>query len=185
MQNHRKQGGLAAVLLLTVIVPALTAQPVASFSHTPAAGVAPLPARFLDHSTGNITTWAWTFGDGATSALQNPLHIYTTVGRYSVSLTVSGPGGSNTLTLPSAIAVSDPPPVAAFTASTTNGVLPLPVTFTDLLAGGPVFNRLWTFGDGATSSLLNPTHTYTVAGTYDVTLTVTGPGGQICHPPNL
>lgn len=55
-------------------------------------------ARFQDRSTGNVTSWLWDFGDGATSIEQNPIHVYTEIGSYTVRLTVSGPGGQDTET---------------------------------------------------------------------------------------
>ena len=70
----------------------------ANFSANPRSGVAPLSVNFTDESTGTITSWNWNFGDGSNSAMQNPLHTYTNEGQYSVSLTVSGPDGSDTET---------------------------------------------------------------------------------------
>jgi plastocyanin len=67
-------------------------------------------------------------------------------------------------------------PVADFSASVTNGDIPLAVQFTDKSTGS-VTNRSWAFGDGQNSSQTSPQHTYTQAGTYTVSLTVTGPGG--------
>jgi PKD repeat protein len=69
-----------------------------------------------------------------------------------------------------------PVPVADFAANVTAGAAALTVNFTDS-STGPITNRSWTFGDGATSNLTNPAHTYTNAGVYTVKLTVTGPGG--------
>jgi len=70
------------------------------------------------------------------------------------------------------------PPVANFSATPTNGVLPLTVTFTDSSTGA-VTNWFWNFGDGATGNITttNILHTYTNAGVYSVTETVTGPNG--------
>jgi PKD repeat protein len=53
------------------------AAPVANFSGSPTSGVAPLNVNFSDASSGTITSWAWTFGDGGTSSAQNPGHAYT------------------------------------------------------------------------------------------------------------
>ena len=53
---------------------------------------------FTDTSTGPITSWDWTFGDGVTSTSQSPSHSYSNSGTYTVSLTVTGPGGSDTAT---------------------------------------------------------------------------------------
>jgi PKD repeat protein len=71
--------------------------PVANFSASPTSGTAPLTVNFTSTSTGSITTYAWNFGDGGTSSLQNPAHVFNTAGVYGVSLTATGPGGSNTI----------------------------------------------------------------------------------------
>ena len=70
--------------------------PVAAFNAKPLNIQAPLPVDFTNLSTGSITSWSWNFGDGATSTVQNPSHTYDVPGTYSVSLTVTGPGGSDT-----------------------------------------------------------------------------------------
>jgi PKD repeat protein len=163
---------------ITVTVPA----PVAQFSGTPLTGPAALDVTFTDASTGTISTWSWDFGDNtAPSALQDPSHTYAAEGLYTVSLTVTGPGGSNTNTKPNYISVGAAPPaapVAGFSADNTTGVAPLGVQFTDTSTGGPVSTWSWDFGDNTTSTLQDPTHTYSTPGTYDVTLAVTGPGGS-------
>ena len=66
-----------------------------------------VPVVFTDASTGDITSWDWTFGDGNTSAQQSPSHSYASVGSYTVSLTVSGPGGTDTETKNAYITVSN------------------------------------------------------------------------------
>ncbi|MDY6951351.1 MAG: C1 family peptidase [Thermodesulfobacteriota bacterium] len=70
----------------------------ADFSATPTRGVAPLTVDFTDQSTGDISSWFWVFGDGATSVLQNPTHTYNDTRAYAVSLTVTGPDGDDTET---------------------------------------------------------------------------------------
>ncbi|MBK8816451.1 MAG: PKD domain-containing protein [Methylococcaceae bacterium] len=79
---------------ITVAAPS----PVANFSATPKTGNAPLSVGFSDTSTGTINTRLWNFGDGTTSASANPNHIYNTAGLYNISLTVTGPNGTNTKT---------------------------------------------------------------------------------------
>ena len=74
------------------------AAPVANFTANTTTGLIPLTIGFTSTSTGSITSWAWTFGDGGTSTAQNPSHTYTTAGTYTVKLTVTGSGGSNTVT---------------------------------------------------------------------------------------
>jgi PKD repeat protein len=70
-----------------------------------------------------------------------------------------------------------PPPLASFTATPTNGIEPVMVTFSDT-SSGPITTRFWNFGDGGTTNVTTNVlvHTYS-AGSYDVTLVVTGPGG--------
>jgi len=79
--------------------------PIADFSAEPTAGVAPLAVEFTDKSTGDITSCSWDFGDGSTSDEENPSHTYSTAGIYTVSLDVSGPGGTDTETKESFITV--------------------------------------------------------------------------------
>jgi len=63
------------------------------FSATPTMGPTPLEVRFSDETPGDIDTWSWDFGDGGTSSEQNPTHVYTLPGPFTVSLIVSGPSG--------------------------------------------------------------------------------------------
>lgn len=154
------------------------APPVADFSASPTSGTAPLTVNFTNLSTGTISTYAWSFGDGGTSSLKNPSHTYG-AGTYTVSLTVTGPAGSDTKTRTDYITVSPPPPpapVADFSASPTSGVVPLTVQFTDK-SSGTITGWSWDFGDGSTSTQRNPRHTYTTVDTFTVILTVGGPGG--------
>ncbi|MFN8455488.1 MAG: PKD domain-containing protein [Anaerolineae bacterium] len=153
--------------------------PVAAFTATPTSGPATLNVQFTDHSSGVITAWLWDFGDGTSgSALQSPTHTYATAGVYNVSLTVSGPGGSDTETKPNYITVSPEPPEAKFVATPTIGVAPLTVAFTDHSLGA-ITGWLWDFGDGTPGSTeQNPTHIYAANGEYTVSLTVNGPAGS-------
>ena len=80
--------------------------PVANFSASTTSGTAPLAMNFTSTSTGSINTYAWTFGDGTSSTAQNPAKTYTTAGSYTVALTVTGTGGSNTKTVPNYITVT-------------------------------------------------------------------------------
>lgn len=80
------------------IEPSTEPPPVAKFSGSPTSGPCPLSVYFIDESTGTIDSWYWDFGDGETSTEQNPSHTYTAVGTFTVSLTITGLGGSDTLT---------------------------------------------------------------------------------------
>ena len=86
--------------------PCSISPPAASFTATPVNGAAPLNVSFTDTSTGSPTNWAWNFGDGNTSTLENPSHVYTNTGSYTVQLIASNAGGSGTNT--QAIGVYDP-----------------------------------------------------------------------------
>jgi len=115
----------------------------------------------------------------STSTLQNPTHTYTEYGVYTVRLTVSDSalGISDTTTHTITITSTPTPTVTASfdTEGIRVGHAPLTVKFRDL-SGGPVSTWAWDFGDGSTSSAQNPVHIYTVAGLYDVSLTVTDGG---------
>lgn len=151
--------------------------PAADFGASPTTGDAPLTVAFVDNSTGSISAWSWDFGDSSSSTAQNPAHEYTTPGTYTVALTVTGPGGSDTQTRVAYITVTEPVPEANFSGSPQTGVVPKLVSFTDLSSGN-ITSWNWEFGDGGTSTAANPSHEYTTPGTYTVALTVSGPGGS-------
>ncbi|HUK38389.1 MAG TPA: DUF2341 domain-containing protein [Methanomicrobiales archaeon] len=152
--------------------------PVAAFTGTPTSGKMALTVNFTDQSTNTPTAWAWDFGDSGTSTLQNPAHVYTAAGTYTVSLTATNGDGSNKLVKQNYITVTPKtPPVAAFTANVTTGPAPLAVAFTDQSTNTPTA-WAWDFGDSGTSTLQNPAHVYTAAGTYTVKLTVTNADGS-------
>ena len=153
-------------------------KPVAAFSATPTSGKAPLKVQFTDKSTGSPTSWKWSFGDGKTSTVKNPAHTYTKAGKYTVSLTVKNAAGSSTKTIKNYIVANElKAPVAAFSASPTSGKAPLKVQFTDKSSNNPTSWK-WSFGDGTTSTKQNPTHKYSKAGKYTVSLTVKNAKGS-------
>jgi PKD repeat protein len=90
--------------------------PVADFGATPRQGPAPLTVAFQDLSTGGPTSWLWSFGDGATSTLRNPVHQYTSAGSRDVRLTVTNSVGTNSLLRPGYVEVSAPLPITTFPA---------------------------------------------------------------------
>ena len=156
--------------------------PAADFSANVTGGAAPLAILFTDESTGDdITAWVWDFeNDGIPdSAEQNPEHIYTQPGVYNVSLTVTGPGGSNTVLKEQYITASMTAPVANFTANQTTGYAPLPVEFTDI-STGTIVSRAWDFeNDGVVDSTEQAVvHTYAHPGNYTVNLTDSNDGGS-------
>jgi len=153
---------------------------IAAFSAHPTGGTVPLSVEFRDTSIGNPTMWYWDFGDGQTSTIANPRHIYTTPGTYAVKLTVSNQAATDTTIVENAIIVvgGGGGSQADFVASPTSGVLPLTVQFTDVSNFNPV-RWLWEFGDGAISTEQHPQHVYKNAGSYTVRLRVTDISGQV------
>ena len=160
----------------TTSVPA----PIAQFSASPTSGVNPLTVHFTDLSSLSPTRWTWDFGDGSTSSEQNPVHTYADAGSYTVSLVVSNSGGSDSETKYYYITVNPAyrPPGASFTANPPTAAQPYTVQFIDRSTGPPT-NWSWQFGDGGTSDLQNPVHTYpNTPATWYVTLNVSNPAGS-------
>ena len=83
--------------------------PVADFSGSPTSGPAPLTVSFTDLSTNSPTSWEWDFGDTGGSSAQNPSHDHTSAGDYTVSLTATNVGGSDTETKTDYISVTSGP----------------------------------------------------------------------------
>lgn len=165
--------------LLSLLKKANSNQPVASFTANPILGNAPLTVTFTDTSTNTPTSWLWSFGDGSTSTVENPVHVYTTAGTFTVSLTATNAAGSDTASKTEYVSVTTPgkAPVADFRASATSGFSPMTDTFTDTSTNSPT-SWLWNFGDGTTSTVENPTHVYIAPGTYTVSLTATNAFGS-------
>jgi PKD repeat protein len=115
--------------------------PVADFGAAPLSGQAPLQSVFTDLSSGDVTSWLWSFGDGSTSSASDPVHSYANAGSYSVSLTVSGPGGANTRTRPDYVRV--------FSATTT-GIWTSALELTALPTSGSAWNSLLAEANRAT-----------------------------------
>lgn len=142
----------------------------ASFTYSPAAPVAEQDVQFTDTSTGSPTSWRWSFGDGATSTVQNPSHTFATASSYTVTLTVSNSSSSNS-TNQAINVLSASTLTASFTFIPASPVAGQTVQFRDTSIGIPTSWR-WNFGDGATSSAQNPGHSYSTVSSYTVTLTV-------------
>ena len=156
----------------------VTDQPyLAQFTADPVEGVFPLAVQFTNTSLGPFETVLWNFGDGLTSTLQNPLHIYQNPGIYSAELIVSGPLGTDMMIRPNFISVTPDPPVALFSAEPASGKPGTVVQFLDQ-STGEITSWMWDFGDGGFSEEQSPGHVYEIPGTYTVVLTVAGPGGS-------
>jgi PKD repeat protein len=137
------------------------------------------------HAFGNNGSLAYGSSvDNATNTALNDLAPGSLISASQLLLDLTG--ASDHLPVVADYTIPVPPPTATFTygittnTNNTEGVTPFTTSFTSVVASGIVTNWLWNFGDGATSNTYtttNVTHTYTNAGVYSVTQTVTGPGG--------
>lgn len=140
-------------------------RPNVSFTYSPDSACVKQPISFTNTTTG-AQTYAWSFGEGGSASSKNPLYAYFASGSFVVVLSAFHNGCMDT-------AMSAPiiirPPAADFTPY-INCDTPLMVRFIDGSAGAQTHS--WQFGDGATATTANPTHTYAAPGTYNVRLQV-------------
>lgn len=155
--------------------------PAIAFTSNVISGCVPLTVQFTDQSVplsnDPIISWSWTFGDGGTSAQQNPSYTYNQPGVYNVILYVqtqggcanSNSGGTYQVTVSSI-------PVASFSVNSTQLDLPYDqLVCTNLSTGATSY--VWTFGDGSTSAAVNSSHLYANPGSYTVQLIATNAAG--------
>jgi gliding motility-associated-like protein len=166
---HQYAGAGTFTVTLTVTTPycsstgtqqvSVQAKPTASFITTPIAGCSPMTVNFTNTSSG-ATNYIWDFGDGAGSTTTSPSHTYVNLGTAdsirTVTLIVSTPYGcSDTATVN--ITVS-PVVTALFTNNAVPGCAPVDADFANNSVGATSYQ--WDFGDGATSTAVNPSHTF-------------------------
>ncbi|PCH98581.1 MAG: hypothetical protein COB85_01310 [Bacteroidetes bacterium] len=128
-------------------------------------------------NSGNIIGWQWDFGDLDTSLSENPSHLYDMDGTYNVSLVITSDNNcSDTISQPIIIY---PVPIAIF--SWTDVCLYDPAVFTEssTVSSGNIIAWYWEFDDGSTSTLQNPTYSYSADGGYDVSLIVLTDNGCV------
>ena len=195
--NHTYAAGGSYAVVLTVtdndggtnsvshtITPVAPNQaPTAAFTSSQQKLVASFDSSGSSDPDGTISSYSWDFGDGATSTSAKPSHTYSAAGTYQVSLTVTdNQGSASTVTHPVTVS-QNVSPTAVFTSSVSG----LVATFSSAGSSdsdGTISSYAWDFGDGATSTSANPSHTYAAAGTYPVLLTVTdndGGTGSVTH----
>lgn len=153
--------------------------PQANFSNTTLYGCVPFEVNFSDLSlegSGEIDTWVWYFGDGNTSNVQNPMHIYNTSGNFNVTLLIQDENScTSQISHNNVVKVANLPNISFVADNPTMCTSPHTVNFTSTVTTSFGLNAtyLWDFGDASpTSSAINPSHQYT-SGIYDVSLTVT------------
>ncbi len=129
----------------------------------------------FNNTSGPIVSSYWWFGDGDTSTLTNPTHVYTATGFYTIKLAVTDAHGcTDTLTNVNLINVTQPH--ASFTMSDSVSLCPpLTVNFTNTSTGAVTYN--WKLGDGSTSIATNPVNLYIVTGLDTVRLIATNTWG--------
>ena len=142
-------------------------------------GPAPLAVQFDPRSHDEDLTYHWDFGDGVVSEEVNPQHSFGTPGNYSITLTIAMADGSVSYSRGLTVEVPViPEPIAALVANPRRGVAPLTVRFDSSDSSGLIDSHAWDFGDGVRASGIHVEHRFELAGSYAVTLRVSGPGGQ-------
>jgi PKD repeat protein len=168
--------------------------PIANFTGEPynstnsrVEGPAPLRVEFLDATNGPTSTFLWTFGDSDTSNAQNPTHIYVNQGDYTVTLSVNGPMGPDSITKTGYVHVTAPvAPNADFDVDNPFGFAPHQVQFSNTSTGSSIQFYYYDFGDGGWSQQENPQHQYVLPGEYNSKLTIAGGSGfDISDPKSI
>ncbi|MGC4101992.1 PKD domain-containing protein [Ferruginibacter sp.] len=160
------------IVLLVLFSFSAKAQLTANFTATPLSGCAPLVVSFTNQSTGSPVQWKWDLGNGTISYLQNPSVTYFNPGQYNIKLVVKDAAGDSSVLIKSQYITVNAAPSVAFTGAPLTGCFPLPVNFTDQSTpgSGTISSWTWDLGDGTSSNVQNPSHTYMGAGNYNITL---------------
>ncbi len=133
----------------------------------------PVSASFSSTAP-NIAAYAWNFGDGGTGSNATVVHSYSTHGSFSVTLVVTGTNGCvDSLQKPQLLVLA-PAAINGFIGLPYRGCLPFNgVISASISTPDPVATYLWDFGDGTTSNLPSPSHTYNASGSFTVKLNIT------------
>ena len=129
---------------------------------------------------GSIVSWAWNFGDGSSGTGSSPAHTYQSDGTFTVALTVTDNGGATNTASTTAMITPAPIPPGANAGGPYSGVVGSIISFDGTAssdADGTVVSYAWDFGDGGVASGPSPTHSYSVDGSFTVTLTATDNDG--------
>ncbi|MEO9005476.1 MAG: PKD domain-containing protein [Ginsengibacter sp.] len=154
-------------------------RPTAAFTTTSIASCkAPLVVNFKNVSSGE-STYAWDFGDSATSNIENPYHTYLAEGNYTVKLVVTNAEGC-TSGISKADYIKIKKPIVSLNSLPQKGCAPLTHRFTaSINSVDTIVKYKWDFGDGNFSNDISPTHIYTIPGRYTVSLTFISSSGCI------
>lgn len=141
---------------------------------TPAQGCVPYNAVFDNTSAGGLNFF-WDFGDGTTSNADNPSHLYTSIGSYTVKLYAFDSTSCNKADSTTFVISVVPIPVSSFTFNPAPPQENTPTQFTNLSVAATTY--LWHFGDGDSSTEVNPVHQFNATGNYNVCLTASNAAG--------
>lgn len=168
----KNAGGTDSVIKVDFIN--VYADPTVSFTADPLEGCAPLNVSFKDNSVagnGNITNWIWDFGDGTTSNLQNPQHLYDISDTFNITLSVVNSFGCKQTVQQKNLVKINGLVKSGFTYTYTNVCKPpATVTFTNTSVSNSALTYKWFFGDGETDTKVNPVHVYNSSGNFIVKL---------------
>lgn len=174
---------LLTIMLIGLLSSRLSAQSGvtlnANFSQDKTKGCLPLIVQFTDNSTGMGLSHFWDFGNGNTSALENPGAIYTQAGNYTVKLIITDKHGAKDSLVKTLAVKAFANPEVAFKANVTKGCAGKEFSFIDTTthSSASITDYLWNFGDGSQSTDKNPKHTFTTEGSFSVSLIVTDSNG--------
>ncbi|RYZ48189.1 MAG: PKD domain-containing protein, partial [Sphingobacteriales bacterium] len=177
MTNASGSNTLTRSQYITVYEP-----PTVNFSASVQSGCFPLRVQFTDLSVtpagSSIVSWQWDFGNGVTSTQQNPQAVYTTAGNFAVTLKLTDDKGCTKILGRNAFINVTPGVTTSFTANPPVACAsPATIQFNNTSTGPGTLTYSWNFGDGGTSNLPNPSHTFTTDGAYTVLLTATSNNG--------
>lgn len=143
---------------------------------TPPSGCVPYNAVFNNTSLGG-TSFVWDFGDGSTSTDVSPTHLYANAGTYNIKLVAFDTSSCNKVDSTTFTVTVSPNPIAAFSFAPIPPQENTPTNFTNQSIGATHY--LWRFGDGDTSTEVNPTHIFLATATYNVCLSAINDYGCI------
>lgn len=169
---------IISIVFICSTISLLAQAPTANFTASPLSVCAGVPVSFTSTSTANggpaINQYSWNFGDGVTVTTQNPSHVFTTAGTFTVTLVVTNANGAVDSEIKANYITVLPAPTVGFNVTGIGCVVPLTVGFTNTSSSGANFSYAWNFGNGQNSNTQNPANvTYNSAGNFGVQLTVT------------
>ena len=175
--NNRGSNTLTRSNLITIY-----GKPIPQFLVSDSTGCFPTRSQSTDisgSSTGTMNNnWVWQFGDGTQATEQHPLHNYPSSGNFSVTIKVTNDKGCYAVLTKPALIKTTNGVKSDFTNSTAGVCKPaFSISFKSTSTGPGTLSYLWDFGDGNTSTLPSPSHSYTTPGNYTVSLATSSTAG--------